>query len=497
MGDEKKRNGTASAWRGVIALALLLPLLALGGSLWLTGRWGAVLSPAGTVGAAWYLTALPLIAGVPALVALIALSMAVARLSRRVDAAQAELRIEMDRREAAEEALHQAQKMEAVGRLAGGIAHDFNNHLTAISSNVELLKRRLPGGAPALERLADSAMQGVRRAAAMSQRLLAFCRQHVPDPEPLDVAHIIAGMLDLLHRTLGEKIEIESVAPPGLWLTRVDAHQLEGAILALAAHARDAMPNGGTLTMVAANAALDDADAGCRTDLAPGQYVTIAVRDTGFRGLTPAQWGSQPHSRAADPAGTPGGFRLAMVHHFARQSGGFVHIETLADRATTVRLYLPRYVIPGTPFEIRQAENHAPGEPAAVLVVEDDETVRAAAAEALREIGYEVLEAPDAMEAVRLLADRGGIDLLFTDVGLPGGVNGRALADAARNIHPGLKVLLTTGYTQAAILGSDLSPAEEHFLPKPFTLEQLEAKVMAVLGPPVAEVADAPAATAA
>jgi len=496
VGDTKDGDGSVWTWRGVVVLALLLPLLALLGSVWLAGWWAAGLATAGTARAGWYLMALPLIVGVPAAVALIALSVIAVRQSRRAAAMRTALGIETDRRQAAEKALREAQKMEAVGRLAGGIAHDFNNHLTAISSNVELIKRRLPAGAPSLERLTESAIQGVHRAAALSQRLLAFCREHTPDPEPLEVGRIVAGMLDPLHRMLGEKIDVEAVAQPGLWLTRVDAHQLESALLALAADARDAMPAGGRLAIEAANAALDDSHADCHAGLVPGQYVTIAVSDTGSR--APARYGSHPQALAADPAGEAGEFGLATVHAFARQSGGYVRIDALADQGATVRLYLPRYVVPGTPSETIVDERGAPGEPTTVLVVEDDETVRAAAAEALREIGYDVLEAPDAMEAVRLLADRGGIDLLFTDVGLPGGVNGRALADAAHNILPGLKVLFTTGYTQVPLLRSGLSRTEEHFLPKPFSLEQLEAKVRAVVGRPSGEAAvDARAATVA
>jgi signal transduction histidine kinase/ActR/RegA family two-component response regulator len=446
-----------------------------------------------TVGRSWHsiviewrnLMATHLIFGIPATVALFALSLLAALRARRESATLAALQAEIRRREQAEDALRQAQKMEAVGRLTGGIAHDFNNHLTVISSNVELLKRRLPGNAEGLGRLADAAMHGVRRAATLTQRLLAFSRQQTLDPEPLDAGQLVSGMLDLLRRTLGETVVVETASAPGLWLTRIDAHQLESALLNLAVNARDAMPRGGKLTIETANAAIDESYAAKHADLTAGQYVMIAVHDTGF-GMSPdIQARAFEPFFTTKPFGQGTGLGLSMVYGFVAQSGGHVRIESKFGQGTTIRLYLPRYVQQPSPAVVPGgAAPRAHHGSETVLVVEDDDTVRHAAVEALREIGYEVLEAPDAMEAFRLIADRGGIDLLFTDVGLPGGVNGRALADAAHNINPALKVLFTTGYT----MGSSLQPGSLNgnlqFLAKPFSLQQLEAKVREVLDGP-------------
>jgi signal transduction histidine kinase/ActR/RegA family two-component response regulator len=426
-----------------------------------------------------------LIFGIPATIALFTLSLLAARRARRESATLAALQAEIRRREQAEDALRQAQKMEAVGRLTGGIAHDFNNHLTVISSNVELLKRRLPANTDALARLADAAMHGVRRAATLTQRLLAFSRQQTLDPEPLDAGQMVSGMLDLLRRTLGETVVVETASAAGLWPTRVDANQLESALLNLAVNARDAMPRGGKLTIETANAAIDESYAARHADLKAGQYVMIAVHDTGI-GMSP-----DVRARAFEPFfttkpfGHGTGLGLSMVYGFVAQSGGHVRIESEPGQGTTIRIYLPRYVQqPSSAAVSGGAAAQSPSDTETVLVVEDDETVRHAAVEALREIGYEVLEAPDAMEAFRLIADRGGIDLLFTDVGLPGGVNGRALADAAHNITPALKVLFTTGYTRDSSLQSGLLNGDVHFLAKPFSLQQLEAKVREVLDGP-------------
>ena len=485
MDESNTGNSAFRAWNGIVVAAASLAVPGLGGAAWMIRDWLARLPPDATRAAPPHLAVIVALAEAAVALGLVTLAATAMRLSRKARAAQSALQAEIQRRQDAETALHQAQKMEAVGRLAGGIAHDFNNHLTAISSNVELLKRRLPARTPALDRFADAAMQGVQRAAALSQRLLAFSRQQTPDPEPLDAGQVVAGMLDLLRRTLGEKIEIEATSGNRLWLTRTDANQLESALLALAVNARDAMPTGGRLRIESANIALDDDAAACCADLAPGQYVAIAVSDTGF-GTAAAAATNPLFSRHGYEAGAAG-LGLAMVRNFARLSGGHVQVETMPGRGRTVRLYLPRYAVPGLPADgIGDALHRASCEVVTVLVVEDDDAVRIASAEALREIGYDVLEAPDAMEAVRLLADRGGIDLLFTDVGLPGGVNGRALADAARNIHPALKVLFTTGYTRDAAQRGGAPWAEEHFLPKPFSLEDLAAKVRGVLGPTIA-----------
>lgn len=429
------------------------------------------------------LIATHLIFGVPATIALFALSLLAARRAKRESATLDALQAEIHRREQAEDALRQAQKMEAVGRLTGGIAHDFNNHLTVISSNVELLKRRLPGNAEGLGRLADAAMHGVRRAATLTQRLLAFSRQQTLDPEPLDASQLVSGMAELLRRTLGETVTVETASATGLWLTRIDANQLESALLNLAVNARDAMSRGGKLTIETANAAIDESYAAKHADLIAGQYVMIAVHDTGT-GMSPdVQARAFEPFFTTKPFGQGTGLGLSMVYGFVAQSGGHVRIESQPGQGTTIRLYLPRYVQQPSPAVVSGGAGAGRAHNAAetVLVVEDDDTVRHAAVEALREIGYEVLEAPDAMEAFRLIADRGGIDLLFTDVGLPGGVNGRALADAAHNINPALKVLFTTGYTRDSSLQSGSLAGDVHFLAKPFSLQQLEAKVREVL----------------
>ncbi|HVC61019.1 MAG TPA: ATP-binding protein [Acetobacteraceae bacterium] len=445
-----------------------------------------------TVGRSWHsivvkwrnMVATYLVFGIPVTIALFALSLLAARRARGASAMLATLQGEIRRREFAEDALRQTQKMEAVGRLTGGIAHDFNNHLTVISSNVELLKRRLPENAQGLGRLADAAMHGVRRAATLTQRLLAFSRQQTLDPEPLDAGHLVAGILDMLRRTLGEGVTVEAVSSSGLWPTRIDANQLESALLNLAVNARDAMPRGGKLTIETANAVIDESYAARHAELAAGPYVMIAVRDTGT-GMSPdVQARAFEPFFTTKPFGQGTGLGLSMVYGFVTQSGGHVRIDSAQGDGTTIRLYLPRYVQQPSPPAVTVNAGRSHGAAATVLVVEDDDTVRHAAVEALRDIGYQVLEAPDAMEAFRLIADRGGIDLLFTDIGLPGGVNGRALADAAHNVSPALKVLFTTGYTGNAAVQSGALSGDVHFLAKPFTLQQLAAKVREVLDAP-------------
>jgi signal transduction histidine kinase/CheY-like chemotaxis protein len=430
-----------------------------------------------------------LIFGAPATAALVLLSLLAARRARRQEQTLAVLEGEVARREQAEGALRQSQKMEAVGRLTAGIAHDFNNHLTVISSNIELLKRRLSADDEGQGRLADAAMQGVQRAATLTHRLLAFSRQQPLDPEPLDAGQLVAGMSDLLRRTLGEGIAIETVLAGGLWQTRVDANQLENALLNLAVNARDAMPDGGTLTIETANAQLDEAYAALHADVKAGQYVLLAVGDTGT-GMSVATIAKafEPFF-TTKPLGQATGLGLSMVYGFVSQSGGHVKIDSEPGRGSTVRLYLPRYIrqdqastaVPQTPAGVSRATGET------ILVVEDDEAVRRTAVEALREMGYVVLEASDAMEAFRLIVDRGGIDLLFTDVGLPGGVDGQALADAARNAASDIRVLFTTGYARNAGPGFGVPEYGVHFLDKPFSLQQLASKIREALDAPPAD----------
>jgi signal transduction histidine kinase/ActR/RegA family two-component response regulator len=441
-------------------------------------RWSAVVGD-------WRDTMLPhLIFGIPATLSLLALSLLAMRQWRQQHDTLARLRDEVRRRELAEEALRQSQKMEAVGRLTGGIAHDFNNHLTVISSNIELLQRRLPPDSASLSRLTNAAMAGVQRAATLTHRLLAFSRQQPLEPEPIDVSRLVSNMTDLLRRTLGEHIAIETVLEGGLWQTRVDANQVENVLLNLAVNARDAMPAGGRMTIETANASLDEAYAASHVEVTAGQYVMLAVTDTGT-GMTPEviEKVFEPFF-TTKPLGQGTGLGLSMVYGFVKQSGGHVAIYSEPGQGSTMKVYLPRFVRPDT----RPAGENASAPPAhpggngeTILVVEDDEGVRRSSVEALRDIGYQVLEAGDAMEGVRLIVDRGGIDLLFTDVGLPGGVNGRALADAARSAQPGLRVLFTTGYTRNAILHSGVLDHDVHFIAKPFNLDALAEKIREVL----------------
>ncbi|HME26170.1 MAG TPA: ATP-binding protein [Acetobacteraceae bacterium] len=432
------------------------------------------------------LMATHLIFGIPATLSLLALSLLATRQWRRQHDTLAQLRDEVHRREMAEEALRQAQKMEAVGRLTGGIAHDFNNHLTVISSNIELLQRRLPPDSGSLSRLTEAAMAGVQRAATLTHRLLAFSRQQPLEPEPLDVGRLVSTMSDLLRRTLGEDIAIETVLTGGLWQTRVDANQLENVLLNLAVNARDAMPTGGKLTIETANAFLDEAYAASHAEVAVGQYVMLAVTDTGT-GMTPEVISKvfEPFF-TTKPLGQGTGLGLSMVYGFVKQSDGHVAIYSEPGQGSTVKVYLPRFVRPETQptGNDRKAAARPRGSGETILVVEDDEAVRRVSVEALREMGYQVLEAGDAMEGVRLIVDRGGIDLLFTDIGLPGGVNGRALADAARSAQPGVRVLFTTGYTRNAILHNGVLDHDVHFIAKPFNLDALAAKVREVLAAP-------------
>ena len=383
---------------------------------------------------------------------------------------------------ALEAQLRQSQKMEAVGQLTGGIAHDFNNLLTGIIGALELLNRRLQEGRLAeTGRYIVTAQGAAKRAAALTHRLLAFSRRQTLDPRPTEVNRLIAGMEELIRRSIGPAITLEVVGAPRLWPTLVDPNQLENALLNLCINARDAMPDGGRLTIETTNARLD-ARAARERDLPPGQYVAIAVTDTGV-GMTP-----EVVARAFDPFfttkpfGQGTGLGLSMIYGFARQSGGQARIYSEPGRGTTMRLYLPRHrgdaeageALPGPP-----APQASPGE--TVLVVDDEPTIRAFASEVLSDLGYAVLEAVDAASGLALLQSPARIDLLVTDVGLPGGMNGRQMADAARQRRPGLKVLFITGYAEHAVIGNGHLDPGMHVMTKPFTTEALASRIREVL----------------
>ena len=335
-------------------------------------------------------------------------------------------------RRAAEERLRQAQKMEAVGQLTGGLAHDFNNLLTVISGNIEALQRRLPQSAgDNLRPLTDAALRGTMRAALLTHRLLAFSRRQPLEPKAVSVNTLISGISEMLRRTLGESILIETVLTGGLWLTFADTNQLESALLNLAVNARDAMPAGGKLTIEAANVYLDEKYAKL-AEIAAGQYVGIFVSDTGT-GMAP-----EVIAKAFEPffttkeIGQGTGLGLSQVHGFIKQSGGHVRIYSEVGSGTTIKLYLPRYFPAKTLDDTQPAPLFVPqGAGETILVVEDEPDVRGFTVDILRELGYRVLEAADGSSALRLLDEHHEISLLFTDVGLPAGMNGRQLADEA------------------------------------------------------------------
>jgi PAS domain S-box-containing protein len=417
----------------------------------------------------------------------------VAERTAELAAANRELMAQIEQRELAEQALHQAQKMESIGQLTGGVAHDFNNLLTIIIGNLETLRRHLgrnPVDPARLRRAADSAFRGAERAASLTQRLLAFSRRQPLDPKPVDANKLVSSMSDLLRRTLGERIAVEAVLAGGLWRTHADPNQLENAILNLAINARDAMPEGGKLTIETANAYLDESYAARQAEVAPGHYVVIAITDTG------AGMSKEVMAQAFEPffttkeMGQGTGLGLSQIYGFVKQTGGHVKIYSELGQGTTVKIYLPRLLAGEDAIE---AADHAPTAPAddqsqTVLVVEDDDDVRTHSVEILRELGYRVLEAPNGQAALEILTRRPEVALLFTDVGLPGGMNGRQLAEEARRRRPALQVLYTTGYAKNAIVHDGrLDPGVE-LITKPFGYAGLAAKVRALLdhdgGPP-------------
>jgi PAS domain S-box-containing protein len=380
---------------------------------------------------------------------------------------------------AAEEALRQSQKMEAVGHLTGGLAHDFNNILAGIGGSLEMLSVRLAQGrVTELDRYIAGASGAVRRAAGLTQRLLAFSRRQTLDPRPTRLNGLVDGMLDLINRSVGPEIEVETVNAAGLWTTFVDAGQLENALLNLCINARDAMPNGGKLTIETANRWMDERTARER-GLAPGQYVSLCVSDTGT-GMTP-----DIIARAFDPffttkpIGQGTGLGLSMVYGFAGQSGGAAKIYSEVGQGTMICIYLPRHLGEEERDEPAVAAEAAPraqgGE--TILVVDDEPLIRMVAVEALEELGYTVVDVGDGPAALKILNTSRPIDLLITDVGLPGGMNGRQLADAARVGRPGLEVLFITGYAENAVLNHGHLEAGMHVITKPFQMDTFARRV--------------------
>ena len=391
--------------------------------------------------------------------------------------------MELTERRAAEEQLRQAQKMEAVGQLTGGLAHDFNNLLTSITGGLELLRARLAQGRlDEAERYIATAEGAADRAAALTHRLLAFSRQQTLDPRTVQPNTLVADMRDLIQRTVGPHIKVTSELAADLWRTRCDPNQLESALLNLAINARDAMPDGGTLLLQTENRPLDERAARER-DMAAGDYVAIAVTDSGT-GMAP-----EVIAKAFDPffttkpLGQGTGLGLSMIYGFAKQSGGQVRIRSVVGEGTTVRLFLPRHTGPVEAEQRTRATVEAPATRSGetILVVDDDPMVAMLITELLGDLGYVALEAPDGPSGMKIMRSDRAIDLLITDVGLPGGMNGRQLAEAARQGRPGLKILFITGYAEHGVLG-DL-PVAEHMrvVTKPFEMQALAATIRAML----------------
>ena len=422
--------------------------------------------------------------------ALGALSMSgalIRELKERSDALAEETQV----RKEAQAMLVQTQKMESIGLLAGGIAHDFNNLMTIVIGNLDSVERRLarsqPDAPTTIARPITAALQGARRAASLTQRLLAFSRQQVLAPQQVDLNRLVGSLSDMLTRTVGETIRIETIHGSGLWPTFVDASQLENALVNLVVNARDAMPKGGRITIETTNAYLDEAYCRQFGDVTPGQYALISVTDTGT-GIPPENLTRvfEPFfTTKSAPART--GLGLAMIHGFVKQSKGHVRIYSEVGHGTTVKIYLPRMEsaarIESAPAAKReegaQSARALPGE--VVLVVEDDDDVRDSTVALLEDLGYSVLAARNGVEALAQLKKSARIDILFTDVVLPQGMNGRALSHEAAALRPDLPVLFTTGYARNAIVHDGRLDPGVQFIAKPYTQEEIAHKLRSVI----------------
>ncbi|MCP1972915.1 ATP-binding protein [Bradyrhizobium elkanii] len=381
-----------------------------------------------------------------------------------------------------EQALRQSQKMEAVGQLTGGVAHDFNNLLQVIMGNLDTLQRNIPSDSARLQRAVRHATNGAQRAASLTQRLLAFSRRQPLDPKPIDVNVLVNGLSEMVHRTLGETIAVETVLGAGLWRAEADPNELEAAILNLAVNARDAMPNGGKLTLETGNAHIDEAYVAAHSEVVAGQYVVISVSDTGIgmERQTVAQ-AFEPFF-TTKPVGKGTGLGLSQVYGFVKQSGGHVKIYSEVGQGTTVKIYLPRLAGEASNDSApEETLNPEAAQEETIIVVEDDDDVRAYSVDSLRELGYRVLEAHDGPAALRLLDGQPRVDLMFTDVVLPGGMTGAQVAAQAKAIRPSLKVLFTTGYARNSIIHHGRLDKGVQLIVKPFSFNELAAKVRDVL----------------
>jgi len=395
--------------------------------------------------------------------------------------AEERLRSEIHERARAEEQLRQASKMEAVGRLTGGLAHDFNNLLTVVMGNVEAMQRKLKdGGDEKIKNYADFAMQGAKRAAALTKRLLAFSRGQPLDPELVNANELVSSMTELFARTLGEKVSLKTAIVENLWTIEVDPNQFEASLLNLVVNARDAMPKGGSLTIETSNVKLDAAYAEKHEGVVPGEYVAITVSDTGM-GMSPETLARvfEPFF-TTKPAGEGTGLGLSQLYGFVKQSGGHVSLESIVGSGTKVSLYLPRALGESAALANGRKPQGAESDRNTVLIVEDDDDVRQYAVSLFRELGYGVLEAADGTAALRILESRPEVRFMFTDVGLPGDYNGKELADEARRRRPYLRVLYTTGYARTDILRQGRLDANAQVVTKPFTFDELSTKVRAV-----------------
>jgi signal transduction histidine kinase/CheY-like chemotaxis protein len=384
---------------------------------------------------------------------------------------------------AVEETLRHTHKMEAVGQLTGGLAHDFNNLLGAIQGGLELTRAKVAKGeVEGLGRYIEIALRAVGRAAALTHRLLAFSRRQTLAPTPTDAGHLVAGMEELIRRTIGPAISLSVQAVPELWPTLVDASQLENALLNLCINARDAMPGGGCLGIAMSNRTLD-LQAAAELGLAPGDFLCLSVADTGS-GMSP-----EVLARAFDPffttkpLGEGTGLGLSMVYGFARQSGGQIRIASAVGDGTTMRLYLPRHDGPAMAQSAQAGADRAAAATSGevVLVVDDEAELRMLIVEVLHDAGYATVDVADGPAALAILQSGARIDLLLSDVGLPGGLNGRQVADAARTLRPGLKVLFITGYAENAVVGSGHREHWMQLLIKPFTMRSLVERVQDML----------------